>query len=234
MSHNSESRQRKALRLSSLYGYGASSKLVRQRAAARVRMANAGAKHFGGMGLSRAKPNAQDEASRIHDEILERSRANAIQHEKSWNFGSHLSEKVLHPVPPAMVEDTTVVMRDAPHTWSSPALDKKIFPLGAKSPYTKSNMARRGHSTHAWATQRMPHNFNPNRVSKPVVKDEFLERVFYGETRADLEKQKRLRALKQKFEKDESNQGRNAGLYTTLSAPPQSKITSKVCVGIAT
>ncbi len=59
-------------------------------------------------------------------------------------------------------------------------------------------------------------------------RDEFLERVFYEETRADLEKQKRLRALKQKFEKDESTQGHNAGLYTTLSAPPPDALASKV------
>jgi hypothetical protein len=226
---NSESRDSKALRLSSLYGYGAASQLVRSRTAAVYRESPSSV-HYSGLGLGGKKKHEEElrntkSASEI---ILERAQTAALAHSKRWNFGAKLPEEILHPVPPALVEDSTVVMRDAPHTWRAPALERRINPLGEKSPYTRRALLSQPASAHLWATQRMPHDFDPSRVHKPAVKDEFLERVFYGETRADLEKQKRLRALKEKFEKDESSQGRNAGLYEKISAPEPNAMKSKV------
>ncbi len=132
-----ESRRTKALRLSTLYGYGAASEMVRKRAAAHTRprllLAKAGASHFSSKKLNEEELLRQGQKS-IHEEILERAQTAAVKHEKRWNFGSHLPEEILHPVPPAMVEDTTVVFHDAPHTWAAPALEKRVNPLGEHSP----------------------------------------------------------------------------------------------------
>lgn len=194
-----ESRREKASRLANLYGYAVRSKYVDDRSKKKY-LASAG---------KQLLREDMDNPRLFHEQPIYQTIARTwINHPDRWNFGSKLPEQTLHPIPTWATDQHVVPFKDAPHTWRHDIFRKLCNPLGGTSPYTKEAMGARASSPHMWATQRLPHKFNPDETVKVPV-DEVLQRIFYAESRTKVEKARRLEELKKSFEKETGGEGRD-------------------------
>lgn len=193
-----ESRRRKASRLANLYGYAVSAKYVEDRSR----------KKYLPQDKEIVREDSDNPRRPMEDPIYRDVSTTWVKHKDRWNFGSKLPVTVLHPVPTWTDYQHVVPFKDAPYTWKHKVFKKLSYPLGNTSPFTKEAMRTRAPSPHMWATQRLPHAFDPNATEKAPV-DDVLQRIFYDESRSKIEKARRLEELKKSFEKETGGEGRD-------------------------